>query len=75
MKDIYIFILVLPTKAFPFTKHVFEFLFFEKMVIELLLNNKIQISFFWNNSHFTHTHTHTHTHIHNFCKLLKEIYE
>jgi hypothetical protein len=46
MKDIFIFIFVLPTKAFPFTKHVFEFLFFEKMVIEILFNKKIQIFFF-----------------------------
>jgi hypothetical protein len=35
-----LFILVLPTKFFPFTIHVFEF-FFLKMVIEILFDNKI----------------------------------
>jgi len=39
-----LFILVLPTKVFPFTNHVF----FppQRMVIEILFNEKIKIFFF-----------------------------
>ncbi len=45
MKNIYVFILVLPIKVFPFTNHVFEFFFFQLMVIDMLFNKKIQIFF------------------------------
>ncbi len=44
MKNIYLFILVLPIKVFPFTNHVFEF-FFQLMVIDMLFDKKIQIFF------------------------------
>jgi hypothetical protein len=43
-----IFIFILPAKVFPFMNHVFEFFFFQIMVIEMLFNNKIQIFFFQN---------------------------
>jgi len=46
MKNIYLFILALPIKVFPFTNHVFEF-FFQIMVIDMLFNNKFQIFFIW----------------------------
>jgi hypothetical protein len=47
VKNIYLFILVLPIKVFPFTNHVFEF-FFQLMVIDMLFDKKIQIFFIWN---------------------------
>ncbi len=39
-----LFILILPTKVFPFTNHVFVF-FFQRMFIDILFSNKIQICF------------------------------
>jgi hypothetical protein len=41
MKNNNLFILVLPIKVFPFTNHVFDFLF-QLMVVEMLFNNKFQ---------------------------------
>jgi hypothetical protein len=38
-------------------------LFFQRMVIEILFNNKFQFFSFEIIHIFTHTHTHTHTHI------------
>jgi len=46
MKNIYLFILVLPIKVFPFTNHMLE-IFFEIMVIDMLFNDKFQIFFIW----------------------------
>jgi hypothetical protein len=46
MKNIYLFVLVLPIKAFPFTNHVLE-IFFGVMIIDMLFNNKFQIFFIW----------------------------
>jgi len=65
-----LFILAPPIKDFPFTNHALNY-FFQKMVIEIFLNNKIQIFFFSNE--FTQTHTHNNNN--NLCTLLKEIYE
>jgi hypothetical protein len=37
-------------------------IFFQRMVIEILFNKKIKIFFFWNEFTFLHTCTHAHTH-------------
>jgi hypothetical protein len=42
---IYFIYFVLTTKVFPFTNHVFEFIFFQIMVIEMIFNDKIQKQF------------------------------
>jgi hypothetical protein len=52
MKRYILFIFVFLTKVFPFTNHVFKLIFFQRMVIEMLFNSKIQLFFLEMNLHY-----------------------
>jgi len=51
MKYVFIFF-ALTTKVCPFINHMFEFYFFQKMVIEMLFNKKLKYFSFEMNLHF-----------------------
>jgi hypothetical protein len=70
MKYIYLFNLVLPTKVFPFTNHVFEFVF-QKKIIKILLGKKFKYFSFEMKWHF---YTHIIICVHYWRKFMNKFF-